>query len=210
MRMSSCLIWALLIGWSATAHAQEAKPGKPGKQADKSEQAEGEEEEPKERPISVSLLAGYGHTFNAEDNLNPLAIGFGVRGGYNIDGLYLGMRFMFFLGDSENVDTVEVSANTMTLGLEAGYDLAFANDVVVLRPELGLGLGIVEGEFMNSSATVDTSDGSSEDLYIAPGAALLFNVGRRSLIGLDLQAPIIFADDIEVGLTALAAFGMHF
>lgn len=211
MRMSSWWILALLLGWSATAqtaHAQQAK--KAPSKADKSEQAEADDDAPKVRPISVSLLAGYGHTFNAHDHLNPLAIGFGVRGGYNIGGLYLGARFMFFLGDSEKVDTVEVSANTMTLGLEGGYDLALAKDVLVLRPELGVGLDIVEGESMNSGATMDTSDGSSEDLYIAPGAALLVNVGERSLIGVDLQAPIIFADDIEVALTMLAAFGMHF
>jgi hypothetical protein len=81
--------------------------------------------------------------------------------------------------------------------------------VLVLRPELGVGLGIVEGESMEGSATA-TANGSSEDLYIAPGAALLLNVGERSFIGVDLQAPIVFADDIEVALTMLAVAGMHF
>jgi hypothetical protein len=38
----------------------------------------------------------------------------------------------------------------------------------------------------------------------------LVNVGERSIIGVDLQAPIVFADDIEVAFTALAVAGMHF
>lgn len=216
MRMRSWWIAAIVIGFGATpqlAHAQEvAKPssGKSGKVAKQSAEKDGEsDEEPAERPISVSLLGGYGHTFNAADDLNPLGVGFGVRGGYNFGALYVGMRFLFFLGDSESMATAEVSASTMTVGLEGGYDLALASDVLVLRPEVGVGLGIVEGESMAGGAT-PTADRSSEDLYIAPGIALLVNVGERSIIGIDLQSPIVFADDIEVALTALAVAGMHF
>jgi hypothetical protein len=211
---------SLLIGFGATpqlTHAQEAaksasgkssKSSKSGKVAKASAEKD-ESDEPADRPISVALLGGYGHTFNADDDLNPLGIGFGVRGGYNIGALYLGVRFLFFLGDSETMAMAEVSASTMTVGLEGGLDLAFAKDVLVLRPELGVGLGIVEGESMAGGAA-PTADGSSEDLYIAPGVALLVNVGERSIIGIDLQAPIVFADDVEVALTMLAVAGMHF
>jgi hypothetical protein len=212
MRMRRWWIAVMVIGVGATAqrvHAQEAAKSPSSKVAKKNaEQGAASDEEPAHRPISVSLLGGYGHSFNADDNLNPLGIGFGVRGGYNIGALYLGLRFLFFLGDSESMGA-EVSANTMTVGLEGGYDLALAKDVLVLRPELGVGLGIVEGESM-VGGVVPTADGSSEDLYIAPGAALLVNVGERSIIGVDLQAPIIFSDDIEVALTMLAVAGMHF
>ena len=210
MRMSSWWILVLLLGSSATAqtaHAREAK-----KRVDKAGKVDtsAEDDAPPARPISVALLAGYGYTFNAHDDLNPLAIGFGVGGGYNLDAFYAGVRFMFFLGESQSMGPAEVSASAMTLGLEAGYDIALATDVLVLRPELGVGLSIVEGESMEAGAMAATANGSSEDLYIAPGAALLVNVGERSFVGVDLQAPIVFADDVEGALTMLAAFGMHF
>lgn len=226
MRMRSWWLAGVAIGFGAIglcataplAHAQDtvksptANPSsKPlSKKADKknADKSASSDDEPAERPISVALLGGYGHTFNADDDLNPLAVGFGVRGGYNLGELYLGLRFLFFLGDSESMGTAEVSANTMTVGIEAGYDLALASDVLVLRPELGLGLGLVEGE--QTAGAEATMNGSSEDLYIAPGLALLVNVGERSIIGIDLQAPIVFSDDIEVALTALAVAGMHF
>jgi hypothetical protein len=134
-----------------------------------------------------------------------------VRGGYNFSAFHLGMRFMFFLGDSERVAAgVETSANAMTLGLELGYDIALWDDVLFVRPEIGSGLMIIEGESMDDGATDTTGSGSSEDLYIAPGAALFVNVGKRSFLGLDVQAPIVFADDIEVALTMLAIGGMRF
>lgn len=221
MRMRSWWIAAIVIGLGATpqlTHAQEAaKPASKsasGKAAKRSAEKNSEsDDEPAERPISVSLLGGYGRTFNADGNLNPLGIGFGVRGGYNFDALYVGLRFLFFLGDSESMSTAsssaEVSASTMAVGLEAGFDLALVSDVLVLRPELGVGLGIVEGERVAGGATPTAND-SSEDLYIAPGFSLLVNVGERSFIGVDLQSPIVFADDIEVALTALAVAGMHF
>jgi hypothetical protein len=215
--MRSWWIAVVALGFGATprlAHAQEAAKTPSEKVSKPSADKHGEsDDEPAERPISVSLLGGYGQTFNANDDLNPLGIGFGVRGGYSFGALYLGLRFLFFLGDSERMDgagvSAEVSASTLTVGLEGGYDLALAADVLVLRPELGVGLGIVEGESIAGGAML-TADGSSEDLYIAPGVALLVNVGERSIIGLDLQAPIVFADDIEVALTMLAVAGMHF
>lgn len=208
---------ALLLGLSTTAlstspqlaHAQKAKSKEAAAKGGEDEGENGGKPRPK--PISVSLLAGYGHTFNVHDHLNPLGVGFGVRGGYNFSALYVGMRFMFFLGDTESVAAgVETSANAMTLGLELGYDIALWDDVLFVRPEIGSGLMIIEGESMADSATDTTDNGSSEDLYMAPGTALFVNVGKRSFLGLDLQAPIVFADDIEVALTVLAIGGMRF
>jgi hypothetical protein len=207
---------ALLLGLSTTAlsaspqpaQAQKAKSNEAAGAAKKGGEGEGGGKS-RPKPISVALLAGYGHTVNADDHLNPLAVGFGVRGGYNFSELYVGLRFMFFLGDSERVaNGVETSRNAMTLGLELGYDIALLEDVLFVRPELGSGLMIIEGESMAADATA--MNGSSEDLYIAPGTALFVNVGQRSFLGLDLQAPIVFSTDIEVAMTALASGGMRF
>jgi hypothetical protein len=207
---------ALLLGLTTTAlstspqlaHAQKAR----SKEAAAAKGAKDEDGgKPRPMPISVSLLAGYGHTFNADDHLNPLGVGFGVRGGYNFSALYVGLRFMIFLGDSERVAAgVETSANAMTLGLELGYDVALWDDVLFVRPEIGSGLMIIEGESMVRGAMDTSVNGSSEDLYIAPGAALFVNVGRRSFLGLDLQMPIVFSDDVEVALTMLLIGGMRF
>jgi len=207
---------ALLLGLSTTALSTSPQLAQAQKAKSKEAAAKGGEDEgdsggkPRPKPISVSLLAGYGHTFNADDHLNPLGVGFGVRGGYNFSALYVGMRFMFFLGDTESAGGgVETSANAMTLGLELGYDIALLDDVLFVRPEIGSGLMIIEGESMAGAMEIPVN-GSSEDLYIAPGAALFVNVGKRSFLGLDLQTPIIFADDTEVALTTLAIAGMRF
>lgn len=217
MRMRSWWIAALLIGTSASAqlaHAQhQAKPKAAGKTGGESVPSDDDEgNDGRHKPISVSLLAGYGHTFNAAEHLNPLAVGFGVRGGYNVGELYIGMRFLFFLGDSEAAaDDVETSAKAMTLGLELGYEISLLGDVLFVRPELGAGLMIIEGESMAAGAMPEMSaNGSSEDLYIAPGAAMFVNVGKRSFLGLDLQTPIVFTTETKVALTMLAIGGMRF
>jgi hypothetical protein len=204
---------ALLIALSTPAQLAQAQKAKSKKEAahKAGEQAREEDGKAPPMPISVSLLGGYGHTFNADDHLNPLGIGFGVRGGYNFSDLYVGLRFMFFLGDSESMGGgVETSASAMTLGLELGYDIALWDDVLFVRPEVGSGLMIIEGESMDTAMAAVPINGSSEDLYIAPGAALFVNVGQRSFLGLDVQAPIVFSTDTEVALTMLAIVGMRF
>jgi hypothetical protein len=45
-----------------------------------------------DKPISVGLLLGYG--IGLEDGPNPWGLGFGLRGGYNLDAIYLGVRFV--------------------------------------------------------------------------------------------------------------------
>jgi hypothetical protein len=206
---------ALLIGLSTTAQLAQAQKAKSkeaaAKRADNRGDQGDKDDKARPMPISVSLLGGYGHTFNADEHLNPLGVGFGVRGGYNFGELYVGLRFMFFLGDTESMGGgVETSANAMALGAELGYDIALLDDVLFVRPELGSGLMIIEGESMDGAMAATSVNGSSEDLYIAPGAALFVNVGKRSFLGLDLQAPIVFATDTEVALTILAIAGMRF
>jgi len=165
------------------------------------------------KPISVALLAGYGHGFDLPLDINPFGIGFGVRGGYNFDALYVGARFMFFLGESKELVGAEVSANAITLGLEAGYDLSLYRDVLFFRPELGVGLVVAAAEAMAAGVAGqpgDSIDDSSEDVYIAPGFALFVRVGERSFLGMDVQLPIISVDDPVVELTILGTAGMRF
>lgn len=164
-----------------------------------------------DRPITVGLLAGYGLDLSGAD-LNPYGIGFGVRGGYSLDALYLGARFMFFLGESEDVtiagETIEMSSNLMTIGAEVGYDLELSDRGITLRPEIGLGLALSSGEGADTAGNmVDTS---STDFYVAPGASLLFCLGTNVFTGLNVQVPIVFAEELGTGLTLLGILGLRF
>jgi hypothetical protein len=154
---------------------------------------------------------GYGLDLDAPelgngDTMNGFGLGFGVRGGYNIDAIYLGARFVFFLGDSIDEMGAEASFNVMTIGIEGGYDIDLGG--IILRPELGLGLAILSQEITVAGFTVD---GSAEDIYIAPGAAVLGCISDSIFIGGDIQFPIILADpDAVIGLTIMANGGMRF
>jgi hypothetical protein len=209
MRMRSWLIAALLVLSASTQQAQaQAKASKAAAAAEADDA-----EKNRNKPISVALLAGYGLSLSTPNHLNPFGIGFGVRGGYNLGSLYLGARFLFFLGDSEEIAGVDASANSITLGLETGYDLELIEQALVLRPEVGGGLVVQSAESMISDATAGTEmpmDESSEVLYIAPGLALLVKVGRRSFVGVDVQVPIIFDRETVIELTMLATGGLRF
>lgn len=204
--MRSWVIAALLIG-SAIAQPVQAQPTAKRAKAQPSVDAQ-KSVQKREKPISVALLAGYGLALNEPNHLNPFGVGFGVRGGYNLGSFYLGARFLFFLGDSEKIAGVDTSANSITLGLDAAYDLALIDRRLFVRPELGGGLVVQAAETM--TAAEQPMDESSEVLYIAPGLALLVNVGQRSFLGVDAQLPIIFDDETVLELTMMATAGMRF
>jgi hypothetical protein len=153
------------------------------------------------KPISVGLLVGYG--LDLEDGpLNPWGLGFGARGGYNLDQIFLGVRFVFYLGGEEG----GVSSNVWELGLEGGYDIDAGG--VTIRPGLGLGLASVSSEITLLGMSVS---GSDSYLYLAPGASLLFDVSDDIFVGADVRFQMIFADpDMVKALIMLANAGMRF
>jgi opacity protein-like surface antigen len=145
------------------------------------------------KPISVGLLLGYGISF--ESGPNALGFGFGARGGYNFDKLYLGARFNFYLGEDP--------VNIWELGIEGGYDVSLG-DKLTLRPEIGLGL---------ASVTVDLGpfgSASDSEFYIAPGASLLYDVTDSVFVGLDVRLLLVLSDPMFKGLPILATGGMRF
>ncbi len=157
------------------------------------------------RPISVALLLGYGLDLGGTGTINPFGLGFGVRGGYNFDEIYIGGRFMFFLGGSEDFPGGSVSFNVMTIGVEGGYDFDVSG--ITIRPELGLGLALSSSE---TPTVVGTVDSSSTDLYIAPGVSVLGCITDSIFVGGNLSIPIIFAGSGYQGLEILATAGMRF
>jgi opacity protein-like surface antigen len=163
------------------------------------------------KPISVALFIGYGLTLDdgidVGDNVNPYGLGFGARGGYNLDKIYLGVRFVFYLGESNDIanplgGTIESSINVWELGIEGGYDLALS-DTVTLRPEFGLGIA-------GASADAGGFSSSSTDLFIAPGASLLFDVTDSVFLGVDVRLHVILGDETILALPILATGGMRF
>jgi hypothetical protein len=158
------------------------------------------------KPISVSLLLGYGLAL--ESGANPFGLGFGARGGYNLGKIYLGARFVYYLGKSTSFPNpfgtpVSVTVNEWELGLEGGYDAQVA-DKLVVRPLLNLGI-------MNSGVSGTGISGlSSTDLYIAPGAALLYDVSDSFFLGVDARLQLVFASKLVKGLAFLANAGMRF
>ena len=163
----------------------------------------------------MTLLLGYGATLEGSGTErgrggNGFGVGFGAAAGYDLSLFYFGARCMFFLGGAAEVGDVVVSRKETTLGLEAG--IAFTLARLTLRPQFGFGLAIesAERERQDVEGRAITGDDSSEDLYVAPGVAALYDLGDAVFIGLDAQLPLIVADGTLIGLAVLGSAGMRF
>lgn len=159
------------------------------------------------RHISVALLGGYGWTLNPQsiDQLNAFGVGFGVRGGFNIDAFYTGVRLQFFMGDSRVMANGELTFDETMLALEFGYDVSV--DVLTLRPHLGVGLAMSSAELAAASGV--TEDRSSDDLYVVGGLSVIGDLTRRLFVGLDAQFPLIVRSPMVDGFTLQLAVGLR-
>ena len=133
---------------------------------------------------SVELGGGlnYGIYMGDDDGdpPNPYGLGIGLGAGYTLDfGLYLGGEFNYFLGGSEEAGGIETSWNIMQFGAEVGYDLGLS-PAFVLRPKLGLGLGIAYAEVSGDGFSADDSENG---LMIPIGVEALYSLGGWHLGG---------------------------
>ena len=171
------------------------------------------------KPISAGLLLGYGLSF--EDGPNPWSLGFGVRGGYNLERIYLGARFTYYIGASETRvasggGTAKFEFNLWELGIEGGYDFAVA-DKLVVRPELGLGLAMAHSEVTIPFVPGGGGSDTTGKFYLAPGATVAYDIADNIFIGADARFMLILAgsstpagSSTVKGLTLLANGGMRF
>jgi len=152
-------------------------------------------------PARVGAQIGYG--FN-----DAYKFDIGVHGGYTMDEMpiYIGGRFDYFLGSSEDTvllgTTFSTSSSVWILGIEGGYDFDVADDVMV-RPYLGLGFAGVK-----ASATVLNTvvSASTTEFAFWPGVAAYLTVADGFYVGLDMNFRIIsgtsaFAMAVPFGMT---------
>jgi hypothetical protein len=159
-----------------------------------------------DKPISVGLLLGYG--ISLEDGGNPWGLGFGLRGGYNIDAIFLGARFVYYVGETEEIGPVELSTNVWELGIEGGYDLPAGP--VIIRPGLGLGIASYSFEGVGIAGPSDTVETSETELYIALGASVLYDINEQFFVGGDMRLQLVFAEETVKAFIILANGGMRF
>lgn len=160
------------------------------------------------KPISAALLLGFGTDLG--EDANPWGFGFGVRGGYNLDNIFLGARFMYHLGSSYGGGLAELDFNLWEFSLEGGYDVLVA-DRLTVRPSFGLGIVSLIVSSDNDSLGIGGSASSSDiKLMLAPGVSLLYDITPDIFAGGELRLPIVVGGGSMVGLTIYATVGMRF
>jgi hypothetical protein len=119
---------------------------------------------------------------NIDGGVNPFGPDIGIFAGVSFKkGLYLGADFNYFWGGSRSVATPNAGAGASVnvydvLGV-VGYDL-WVHHAGVLRPKIGLGIGVARGTFC-LGGTFSTACGtdSKSGFTIAPGLEYLHFFG---------------------------------
>jgi hypothetical protein len=120
--------------------------------------------------------------WTGDGDVNPYGPAIGVRGGVTLDpGLYLGADFDYFWGEERNVAPFSGRVNIYDVMGEIGYDF-WLHRAGVLRPKIGLGVGVVRGQGCFSGGAVSGCASRSENGFaIAPGAQYLHYFGNAFL-----------------------------
>lgn len=216
----------------AAAEDEGEAPAAEGEQAEGEKKASGEQGSDEERPfeemphegkkekteeveappdpgakgLGIGGLIGYG--LSLESGANLWSAGFGLQGNYDLGVFVIGLRFVYYIGGSEEVPKIDVfqvqtgtetvSANIWELSLDLGFDIDLSK-AATLRPGVGIGFASASG-------------GSSSKLYgaFSPGVALLYDVSESFYIGLDARLQVVTAQpQAQKGLIFLGAIGLH-
>ncbi len=129
--------------------------------------------------LEIAAKAGVG-TSPGGTTPNPLGFGLGARAGVSLLGLYGGLAFMYYLGDSDPVTSV----HALTYGVEGGFGSKLLG-LVTIRGQVGVG---------NYTETVDLKvpsvSSSHSSLYVEPGVTGLVTLGPL-LVGADANILIL-------------------
>lgn len=124
------------------------------------------------RRITLGAQFQYG-IWTGDGDTNFYGPGVGVRGGFTLDpGLYLGANFDYFAG--EKISGTSVRANVYDFVGEVGFDF-WVHPNGILRPKLGIGLGVAKvGGCASPAGLVNVCASRSENgLVLAPGVQYL-------------------------------------
>lgn len=211
----------------AAAPSERTEPARKGAATKRPKSARGGDPDPDasakprhDRSIRITIISGYGLELDpGVTGVNPFGVSFGVRGGYTLGPVYLGTRFLFFVGETRVLsDDTEQSADEWLLGFEGGY--GFRAGPLELRPELGLGLAISSSEGARAGAAEASMpvpvDTSSEDPYLELGVVLELDLSRRLVLGVEARSTLVLgkqtarADAELFALVLLGTVGYRF
>jgi len=140
----------------------------------------------------------------------PYGLGFGLVGGYTLDmNVYIGGRFEYFFGSSDEVAGADVSFSLWQLQVEGGYDLGIISALVV-RPQLGLGMAGYSGEVcIDDLAGQSCSDPSETAFALTPGVSALYDV-KPVFLSLTLRYNAAMIEETATALFIGVGAGMTF
>jgi hypothetical protein len=157
-------------------------------------------------PIDLELAArGGAGSAPGGQSPNPLGFGLGARAGVSFMGLYGGLSFINYFGETQGPTDFSVSSHALLYGVEGGYGSKILG-LLTLRAQVGVG---------NFGQTVETKTGIATDsrtfnsLYVEPGILVMLPLGPI-LIGGDANVLVLPSRAYPDGHTALdAAFTVH-
>jgi hypothetical protein len=134
--------------------------------------------------FSLGAAFNYG-IWTGDGDTNPFGPAVGIRGGVTLDpGLYLGADFDYFFGESRNFAGLgSARVNIYDVMGEIGYDF-WLHRAGVLRPKIGLGVGVGKGTGCVGGGDFSVCRGDSQSGFaISAGAEYLhyFGAGFLSL-----------------------------
>lgn len=138
--------------------------------------------------FNYGIWTGSDQFKNLDGDVNPFGPALGITAGVTLKpGIYIGADFNYFWGGSRTVSGLNAGAsmhaNIYDVLGEVGYDL-WVGRTGVLRPKVGLGIGIARGTFCGSTGfTTACATDSRSGFTIAPGAEYVqfFGPGYLSL-----------------------------
>ncbi len=135
--------------------------------------------------FSLGAAFNYG-IWTGDGNVNAFGPAIGVRGGVTLDpGLYLGADFDYFFGEKRSDSAFGVSGsgrvNVYDVMGEIGYDF-WLHRAGVLRPKIGLGVGVGKGtRCLSVGAAGGCASDSTSGFAISAGAEYMHYFGSAFL-----------------------------
>lgn len=167
------------------------------------------------RTIEVGLTPGYGFKVGDADwaTLNPYGLGIGIRGGMTfMDRLYIGLGFVYHLGESDvlynmvtgspTTTATDVKQNYMLAFAEVGYNAWFGDWLV--RPSMWVGMGFALVDPYMTLGVLRTVT----DFLFAPGLNVIYTMGAW-YIGVDPRWVFVTGDGAK-GLEFFGLVGLRF